>query len=504
MIWVLFACNEDVVSYKDITSREEVVVDTSDTDTEDTDTGDTDTSETGISETGTSDTNTDAMMTFHAPLMTCEQIGMRTMTLTNMVPGETDEVTGQDTVFKREAARIQLDTLSLTEESDGGCTFSIPLPNANVEDGVSDQDSVEDQDYMSIDVGGQNNVRLAIYYPATFVQHSVECQRSTDVDDTDKVSCNSTYSKPGLETDTSDTGLETSEASQDVEESAPNIYDWGSDVLPVYVETVPEGAFEDLGFAQGWNLARFVQGEIVLVEPLDSLDALSQVVLDNSAFLPRYEINGLGSTSVNANFGEEYSIGLLPAHWLYSDTSSVDPCQNQDLITCKTMHIQDEETSVSWSIDVWDQPSTSQFIGTTIPTDSSYYLQWSSTVDVAVFVPLVFTGAPSTYDTSGNLVEGDDIAIQSSRNGAVCKDSSTLAFVFYEEPRKPSEIYWYSLVGHSPGWYAVYGTQGYPDTWRMVLENTDVSSPYTYTSLSIGGACQVPEGWRLSDAQGAE
>ena len=80
--------------------------------------------------------------------------------------------------------------------------------------------------------------------------------------------------------------------------------------------------------------------------------------------------------------------------------------------------------------------------------------------------------------------------------GAVCKDSATLVFVFYDHARAPSDVYWYSLVDHSPGWHSVYGTQGQPDTWRMVLDNTDVSSPYTYTSLSIGD-CNVPEGLGL-------
>ena len=38
MIWVLLSCTEDVISYKDITSRDEVVADTGldDTDTDDT------------------------------------------------------------------------------------------------------------------------------------------------------------------------------------------------------------------------------------------------------------------------------------------------------------------------------------------------------------------------------------------------------------------------------------------------------------------------------------
>ena len=74
------------------------------------------------------------------------------------------------------------------------------------------------------------------------------------------------------------------------------------------------------------------------------------------------------------------------------------------------------------------------------------------------------------------------------------KIPSTLVFVFYDHARAPSDVYWYSLVDHSPGWHSVYGTQGQPDTWRMVLDNTDVTSVYTYSSLSIGD-CNVPEGF---------
>ena len=466
MILLLLACTEEIVSYTDHTSREEVDI-IEDTGTEDTgDTGVADTSDTAISE------ETVAEMTFRAPSLTCTDVKKRTMTLTRMMPGALNVDGQSEALFYNEVSRIPLGYSDIVfSQTDGldDCIFSIPLPTPS------------ETDFIDIVVGEQSNgdsitVSLAIYYPATFVQQSVDCQTLTLTEsNTDKVSCVATYS----EALTPDPTVDVSNASV----VDADIYDWGSDTLPVYVDDFPEGAFEDLGFEQGWNLAQFVQGEIVLVEPLDNLDQLSQVVLDNSAFLPRYQVSGLGSISAEADFGEEFSIDLLPAHWLADNTS---------VSTGVSMYVQDSE--ISWSIEIWGQPSSDQFFGLSFPSESSYYEQWSSSVDVAAFVPLVFVGEPSEYD-SGVPQQGSDIVSTDSRLGAVCKDSSTLAFVFLEEARKPSEIYWYSLVGYSPGWYAQYGTDGIPSSWRMVLENTDVSSSYTYSSLSIGNSCQVPEGW---------
>ena len=192
-----------------------------------------------------------------------------------------------------------------------------------------------------------------------------------------------------------------------------------------------------MGFEQGWNLAQFVQGEMVLVEPLGRLNQLSQIVLDNTAFLPRYKVNGLGSISAEADFGDEFSIDLLPAHWLneIQQSKQVFRCMFKTVI-------------YPGRLKYGYQPSSEQF-GISFPSDSSYYQQWSSSVDVAAFIPLVFPGEPSEYD-SGVPQQGVDIASTDTRLGAVCKDSSTLSFTFLQEPRKPSEIYWYSLVGYGP------------------------------------------------------
>ena len=177
------------------------------------------------------------------------------------------------------------------------------------------------------------------------------------------------------------------------------IYDWGSDVLPVYVETVPEGAFEDLGFAQGVEPGSSLYKERwYLVEPLDSLDQLSQVVLDNSAFLPRYEINGLGSISVEAEFEDEFSIGLHQ----YIGSMTIN--------SLKGIQYMLKTVQISWTIEVYDKPSREQFFGSTFSTDAeeNYYQQWSSAVDVATFIPLVFSGDPSVYDSGTTCIRRFD------------------------------------------------------------------------------------------------
>lgn len=479
MIWFLLSCTEDTQSYKDITSREEVDV------VEDTGTADTaDTAETGTvdtADTGTSST-TVYEMTFHAPSMTCSDVKLRTMTLTSMMPGSLDTEDASEAEFSREVDRISLGStdsnieFSSTSDDMDDCIFSIPLPTPT------------DADFSDIIVGEESNgspstVSIAIYYPATFVGLTPVCTPQTLTEtNTDKVSCDLTFDLPTTPDPTTEV--------VDAQLVNADIYDWGSDTLPVYVDDYPEGAFEDLGFEQGWNLAQFEQGEIVLVEPLDNVDQLAQVELDNSAFIPRYQVNGLGSISVEDDFGDEFSVDLLPVQW-FNESSSVSTTGN-------AIYYQDSD--IAWSIEVYDRPSSDQFFGLSFPTESYYYEQWSSFVDAAVFVPLVFTGTPMQYESGvPQTTDASDIAITDSRLGAVCKDSSTLAFIFLDEPRTPSKVYWYNLIGYNPGWHAIYGTDNDPDSWRMVLENTDVSSSYTYSSLSVGNSCQVPEGWQLPE-----
>ena len=197
------------------------------------------------------------------------------MSFTRMMPGALNtegqsEAVFYDQEFTVSLADSNIETASTTDDLDDWMPVQLP-----------DRTEIE---VVDMEVGQQSNgdpivVSLAIYYPTTHVNHSVDCEElSLTETNSDKINCTSIYSGEGSYvlgySDTSDTGVETTENSNDL------IYDWGSDVLPVYLETVPEGAFEDLGFAQGWNLAKIVQGEIILVEPLNSLDQLSQVVFD--------------------------------------------------------------------------------------------------------------------------------------------------------------------------------------------------------------------------------
>jgi hypothetical protein len=391
-----------------------------------------------------------------------------------MFPGGLDTEDISEASFFNEVSRIPLGAsgieFSQTEELDD-CIFSIDLPVPDLAE-LQEVKLLEDGEQVEI------GVQWAFYYPTTFVQQSVDCQTlSLTETNTQKVSCESTYSTPL--TPTPDSSQEVSDAAV----VSGDIYDWGSDVLPVYVQGNVQGAFGDLGFELGWNLAKFIDGEIVLVEPLGYLDQLEQIVLDNRDFLPRYQINGRGSISAEADFGDSYSIDLISSQW-FNGVTTVE--------TGVSMYIQDSD--VSWSFEIWGSPESDQFFGFSFPSDSSFYQQWGSEVDVAAFVPIVFSGMPSQY-SNGGPVQGDDIQSTDDRLGAVCKDSSTLAFTFLREARRPSDVYWYSLMGISPGWYAQYGTQGDASTWRLVIENTDSANPYNYVSLSIGNSCQVPSDW---------
>ncbi len=468
-VWLWLACTGEEPQYGDVSSRDDVdVVEEPATEpAEETDTEDT-------ADTGEPVENMD-VVTFRAPLMSCTEIQKRTMTLTQMFPGRLNVDGSSEAEFFSEAARIPLGssglTFSQTEELDD-CIFSITLPTP------SDEDL---QEVLLTEEGGQDSigVQWAFYYPATFVHSTVDCQTlNLTESNTQKVSCATTQQTP-LTPD-----LDPALDIQDASVVAGDLYDWGSDVLPVYVQGDIQGAFGDLGFRLGWNLARFSQGEMVLVEPIGALDQLEQIVIDNRNFLPRYQINGRGSISAEAEFGDEYSIDLLPAQW-FNGVTSVD--------SGVSMYVQD--SAVSWSIEIWGEPQPEQFFGLSFPSDSPFYEQWNSEVDVAAFVPIVFNGAPSQY-SSGVPVQGDDIQSTDVRFGGVCKDSSTLAFTYLREARRPSEVYWYSLMGQNPGWYAQYGTHGDASTWRSVIENSDASSPYTYVSLSIGNSCQVPEAWQ--------
>ena len=464
LLWL--ACAGDESQYADVTSRDEVdviVEPSDDTSDEVNEPGDT-----------VDEVIVEEKISFRAPLMTCEEVQKRTLTMTRMFPGSLDTEDISEASFYNEVSRIPLGAsgieFSQTEDLDD-CIFSVDLPTPNLEE-LQEVKLLEDGEQVEI------GVQWAFYYPTTFVQQSVDCQTlSLTETNTQKVSCESTYSTPL--TPTPDPSQEVSDAAV----VSGDIYDWGSDVLPVYVQGDVQGAFGDLGFELGWNLARFIDGEIVLVEPLGYLDQLEQIVLDNRDFLPRYQINGRGSISAEADFGDSYSIDLISSQW-FNGVTTVE--------TGVSMYIQDSD--VSWSFEIWGAPESDQFFGLSFPSDSPFYQQWASEVDVAAFVPIVFSGMPSQY-SNGAPVQGDDIQSTDARLGAVCKDSSTLAFTFLRESRRPSDVHWYSLMGISPGWYAQYGTHGDASTWRMVIENTDSANPYNYVSLSIGNSCQVPSDW---------
>lgn len=464
-LWMWLACTGEEVDYQDFTSRDtDITLEPTSEPSEET--GVVDTGETGdISEVNPE-------ITFRAPVMSCSDIQLRSMTLTRVFPDGLNIQGESDALFYEEMMRQDLSDASIEYSSTDGmddCIFSLTLPTP---DPSNLQEVILLEDGEEVEIG----VQWAFYYPATFVHQEVDCSvLDLNESNTRKIGCDVLYSP----------GQTSAPASTDIDPSvlAGDVYDWGSNILPVYVQGSIEGAFGDLGFAPGWNLAQFSEGEMVLVEPISAVNQLAQIRIDNRATLSRYHINVKGSTSVETDFPEPYTIGLLPAGWLNGDNS---------MASGTSMYVQD--SAITWSMEIWGRPDLTQFFGLQFPTESSFYQQWHSAVDVSAFVPLVFEGMPTEYQ-SGVAVLGDDVEANDARLGAVCKDSATLAFLFFAEPQKPSEIYWYNLRGIHPGWYAYYGTHGDANTWRAIVENTATTSLYNYTNLSLGPGCQVPGAW---------
>ena len=86
------------------------------------------------------------------------------------------------------------------------------------------------------------------------------------------------------------------------------------------------------------------------------LNFFDNIIIDNREFLPRYHINSKGSMFANSEFGLEYSIDLMPVGWL-NDDNSISPSTS--------MYIQDSE--VSWSLEMWGRPDSTQFFGIQFP-----------------------------------------------------------------------------------------------------------------------------------------
>jgi hypothetical protein len=471
--FILFGCKDDSFTFGEFSSREEETDIDTDIDI-DTDT-DTDTDTDINSDTGD---ETETLIHFLSRNIDCTELEKRTMTFTRMIPGGLDQSGNLKAEFFEEKERFDLSSSAIEKVDELGsaqnssdipsdCSFSISLSEPS-EDSL--QEVTLNENGETIEIG----VQWSFYFPATFVNENVSCVENNISDDSPKISCSVTFEK-GQSPITTDPNPEL---------LAGSIYDWGSDVVPVFVTGNVQGSFSDLGFELGWNLAQFEQGEIILVEPIDSLNRMSIIYIENDNFIPRYNVNARGSVSIDADFGSNFTIGAMPGAWINETGYNITPIQ--------TMYIQ--ENSTSWSFELWGQPGFSQYLDNSFEPTTDGYKQWSSYVDTAAFLPIVIEGTPTTY-FNGEPVFGESITFGDARLGATCKDSSTLTFLHFVAANRPSEILWYRLSGVQPGWHAYYGTHGDITTWRFVVENDDLSTLYTYTGLSLGPGCTMPSEW---------
>lgn len=420
-------------------------------------------------------------MLFRTVDLSCAELNAHTMTFTRMIPGGLS-VSGDVTAsFFEEAFRVPLSSISTTsiENLDGttDCEFSVALPEPSAEEFTPITVSNSDGTTSELDI------QWVFYFPATFVAETFTCLLSNSViNSTDeRVQCELSYSVGS----TGEPDAETLDPSL----SGGDFYDWGSEVVPVYLSGNITGSFADLGFEAGWNLTQIVDGELQVIEAMAQLDQLATTYIDNSSYLPRYSINGKGTESLNTDFGtmNSYTIGLRPLKWLLGINQS-EPVS--------FMYLQD--SSNSWTIEAWGRPETADFIDKSYdPLDTeytSYSEQWDEYVRVAPFVPSVFSGSPTSY-SDGAPTLGDELSFTDTGLGSMCKDSSSLVFLFLDPPRRPSEMLWVMMSDRHPGWWTKIGTQNQSSTWRYAAENTNLTEPYDYLDLSTGGSCTLHPDW---------
>ena len=476
VLLLAFACNTTPVSEKDFTT----VVEEEDTE-EDTDTdgpADTDDPE----DTGADvDPNTVSFLTDN---VSCERLAKHTLTLTRLQPGDlntqdssgaalnvSDDLTAE---FYEEKYRLFLGELSDSlenvyaegqdsTEAAEDCRFSISL-----------EDPAEEELTSIFGDEEGSGLKWAFYYPALYVGGEVSCSTSEA-----GFPCVHTE-EPGATAPPGDGDL-------DPELVSGDFYDWASTVYFVYIVGDIAGSFSDMGFEPGWNLAAFDGGEIISVEPTSVGEEgdLLPIEIEIGPLLPRYSISATGSKpDIDETFGDNFTMGARPLQWL-DGVGSATPVSTSFY----------RYSEVAWQLDIWGPPPESDhYFASDYDKSSDFFWQWGEYVDIAPEVPVVFDGTASSYDFDGILQIGEQITYQTQPIGALCSDADKIVFLYFEPADRPSETLWYSLNDFSPGWKAVMGTQGSPNTWRLVVENTS-SSGVTYDSFDIGGNCTVDESW---------
>ena len=468
----MLGCEDEVKSYPSHTTREEgspiIPVDTS----VDVDTG---------GDTGTVVVDS-AKIVFETKNVSCATLLTHQMNFTRFHPGFTNAEDGSNNaVFFEEEARFLLGDITLTEvmsdeqnpeDLPQNCQFSVTL------------ETPKSTDLMALD-GEASGISWAFYYPSIFVAEQVTCDTiSSDGTLNYQPSCtleNAQATTPVPNEDTLDPALRDSD-----------MYIWATNVYPVYISSEAGGisaSFEDMGFQNGWNLVQIDQNEITDVTSLSSEEnTLLPISVSLGELTPKYTLSASGSfpsTEINV-FSQSFGIGAQPLPWLNGSTN-VEPIQFFFF----------RGTAVEWWFHTWGVPSTENFFSNmpyiTTETYSDFYEQWFKGPDLSVNIPVSFSGQAGVYDGETATV-GDSVAFDSTVISAVCKDTNRVVLSYYQPPRRPSELYWYQHNNQIPGWRAISGTHGEPNTWIELALSTD--SDYDYKNLSISSTCTLPDAWQ--------
>ena len=404
----------------------------------------------------------------------CETMATKTLTFTEMFPGRAS-LTTLDANFYAEAFRKDVSTLSLeTPTDDSGtpepdnCLISMELPT--FEAGAVETDiELELQDVTLSGSDDEIDVQWSFLYPAMFSKQEVSCSLNEVQIVGNRITCETLY--------TVGTTSTPSRVKLDPKLTESDFYEWGSEVLLVYLDGEITGSFGDLGYETGWNLVRLDQSEISLVEPVSNLDELSEITIVRSTFQSKYHIDVIGTMENSSWPGVAFSVGSSPFKWFEYD---------------ETVEIESGYSSIisyidnTWTFDIYDVPAAEFFLEAEDENNeyAEYYAQWKSYVPVAPFIPLAFY-----------TEEDDTLQLNDTRIGAICNNSYSMALLYFQRPSRPSEVLWYQVMDLKPGWQAYVGTHGDPSTWFKVQESNVFGVDFNYTNLSIGPSCLLPDSW---------
>ena len=420
-------------------------------------------------------------ITFKSIGIDCTEMQLKTLTFTGMVPGRA-ELTTLDAEFFAEGFRENVSSLPNSipigdngEEETFNCLISMDLPT--VEAGVAETDI--ELNFKSPTGDLSSDLKWALLYPAMFSKQVVNCSPNVVEVAGDRINCETDYAvgttpTPSLE-----------ELDQELIDD--DFYEWGSDVLLVYVKGEMTDSFADLGYKNGWNLARLEQSALLVVEPVSELNELSEITINRLDFESRNHIDVTGTlpdTSWPEDAAQEepaeYSIGALS--FLFIEEGSSFASGYSD-----TISINDRDAP--WSFDIYGIPNTEFFLEAQDEIEYvNYYDNWKAYVSVAPFIPLPFS---SEQD---NILELSD-----SRFGALCTGNIPVAFLYFQRPNKPSEVLWYQLMELKPGWQAYFGAHNVEGSistaWEPLQESITFGGDFNYVNLIMGPDCLLPDVW---------